>query len=156
MRTTSQRSTVGCQALCLHFSYKPHHKSPRSVSEPSFTREEMGTEKLLVKGHPAGIEQFGLQPQHIWTQTPPSRPSPWAASRKTLPGTQTDPLLLTTLSLDMAPIRSAILFCKRTETGHKYLPSRAERRKLAWEQTQLRAGMRAKLSLHQLQDRIKS
>ena len=55
----SQRSTGMCQALCLHFSHKPHHSVTREVSEPSCTTEEMGTEKLLAKGYPAGKQQLG-------------------------------------------------------------------------------------------------
>ena len=70
-----------CQALCLHFSHKPHHKaSPpviKEVSEPSCTTEEMGTEKLLAKGYPAGKQQLGglqLYPARLLC--------PWGFSRQ--------------------------------------------------------------------------
>ena len=63
----------------------------------------MRTEKLPVKGHPAGKWQLGLQLEHIWTPNPPSWRSHWAAWRKTLHGPQMDPLFLRQLFLGLVP-----------------------------------------------------
>lgn len=74
-----QSKVYWCVIPCLHFCSEPHHGVTRAISEPSSTREEMGTGKLLVKGHPAGKWQIGLQLGHIWTPNLPSRPSRSAA-----------------------------------------------------------------------------
>lgn len=55
--------------------------------------------------------------------------------------------------MDLSQIKS-VFFCVKELRQAKYLPSRTESSKLAWQQNQLHAGVRAKLLLHQVGDKF--
>lgn len=146
MRTTSQRSTVVCQALCLHFSYEPHHK-----------RTRVGIITLIHKGK-NGHREVTCQRPPSWqvaVRTPNSNTSgpkvhlhgrhPRLRRENPFMELKLIPCFRDSSFIDLSQIRSAVLLCKRTETGQIFTIPCRESCKLAQQQNQLHAGMRTQL-----------